>query len=374
MRVLKIGNTETHSLSEAMSALRELQLQVLHGRDPGAERKAVVKARAEAVAAEEARTTCSRALERYRPVLAAREVSPSHAADEIAQVRLALASIEAFGLPVLDLKVAHVEHILAACPAASRRARYGALNRFLRWAFRREDESRMPPTMALDRHERPKPGKPRKRVLSSEEVAIVYRAVETLPNDSTRDLLLFMLTTPSRRESETATMRWRDVDLTGKLWTQPKTKNGESHVYPLNAHALAILRRRYASSDLPPHRNALVFPGPRNGGVFVGWSNAKTAIDKRLTRLLDRWTFHDLRRTFTTQLASRGFDDGLLDLAINHKAARTRSQLTRTYNLFERLPERIALFDAWSRFLDEVLLHDSADAPSSRTVTPGAPV
>jgi hypothetical protein len=361
LRELKIGNTDTHSLAEAVSALRELQLEVTFGRDPGAERRAVVKARTETAATEAARTTCQQALDAYRRVLAGREISPSHADDEAAQVRLGLTSIKALDLPLLDLKVAHVERLLAECPAASRRARYGALNRFLRWAFRREDPTRMPPTMALDPHERPKLGKSRTRVLRPEEIAVIYNAIAALPNASTRDLLLFMVSTPSRRESETANMRWRDIDLAGKLWTQPTSKNQESHVFPLNAHALAILQRRYTFDDPPPHPNALVFPGPRDGGVFVGWSNAKTAIDKRLPFPLDPWTFHDFRRSFVTQMSTRGFDDGLLDLAINHKAARTRSRLTRTYNLHERLPERIKLLDTWGHFLEEALLRGFPD-------------
>ena len=70
LRFLKIGNTDTHALTEAIAELRQLQLQVMHGRDPGAERREAVQARAAATAAaaeaSAARTSCRQALDAYQ--------------------------------------------------------------------------------------------------------------------------------------------------------------------------------------------------------------------------------------------------------------------------------------------------------------------
>ena len=151
-------------------------------------------------------------------------------------------------------------------------------------------------------------------------------------------------------------MRWRDVDLSAATWTQTHTKNGVGHIFPLNDRALAILHRRWLHRDGAQHPDSLVFPGHRGGNVFIGWSSAKTAIDRRLDGAIGSpWRFHDLRRSAATHLGDLGYSDGLIDLALNHLHARTRSRLSGTYILSERLSERADMLAAWSAFLDRAL-------------------
>jgi integrase len=52
-----------------------------------------------------------------------------------------------------------------------------------------------------------------------------------------------MLMTLTRRQ-ETASARWRDVNMESGTWTIPETKNGEPHVVPLPAQAIDLLRSR----------------------------------------------------------------------------------------------------------------------------------
>ncbi len=199
----------------------------------------------------------------------------SHVPDELGQVRLALDSVGVLDMPVSAVTVAAVEKVLALAPPKSRRASYGALDRFLRWTVRHEGTDLLAPTARLLKHERPKPIAPRARVLTADELAAVWRAMEQHGAASVRDLMLFMVTTPAR-ESEAAAMCWRDVDLAAATWTQPKSKNGLSHRYPLNERAVAILQRRHWALRGQPHGDALVFPGPVNGRAFVGWSKVKS--------------------------------------------------------------------------------------------------
>ena len=53
---------------------------------------------------------------------------------------------------------------------------------------------------------------------------------------------LLLLT--GQRRGEVAAMRWREVDLDGKVWTLPKErcKNGVEHVVPLSDPTVAILQ------------------------------------------------------------------------------------------------------------------------------------
>ncbi len=363
-RTLKIGDTNTHSLDAALVAAAKLRLQVTEGGDPGDDRRRAVQARQEAVAAAKARMTCRQALTAYSGVLEGRALSPSHVADELGQVHRALDSVGLLDMPVSAVTVAAVEKVLALAPAKSQRARYGALDRFLRWSVRHEGTDTLPPTARLLKHERPKPIAPRARVLTADELAAVWRGMEQHEATTVRDLMLFMVTIPAR-ESEAAAMCWRDVDLAAATWTQPKSKNGLSHRYPLNERAMAILRRRHWVLRGQPRGDALVFPGPVNGRAFVGWSKVKAGLDRRLT--IDPWRLHDLRRSFITLMAEAGHDDGLLDLTINHAHARTRSVLTGTYNLGQRWSDRVMLLTAWSRFIDTALA-------GGRTGTAGASI
>ena len=358
-RTLKLGDTHTHSLDAALVAAAQLRLQVARGGDPGDDRRKAVQARQALVAAIKARLTCRQALTAYGDVLAGRAVGHSHLAHELGQTRLALDSVGLLDQPVGAVTVAAVEKALELAPAKSRRARYGALDRFLRWSARHEGSDAIVATARLLKHERPRPMPPRDRVLTTEELAAVSRAMEGHASESVRDLMLFLVTTPAR-ESEAAAMCWRDIDLAAATWTQPTSKNRLPHRFPLNQRAMEILQRRHWRQSGEPRADALVFPGPVNGHAFVGWSNAKAAVDRRAK--IAAWRYHDLRRSFVTHMAEAGHDDGILDIAINHAHARTRSVLTQTYNLGQRWSERVALLAAWSRFLDKALGEKTASA------------
>ncbi len=54
-------------------------------------------------------------------------------------------------------------------------------------------------------------------------------------------------------------------------------------------------------------------------------------------------------------MGEAGFDDGVIDLTLNHRASGSRSRITRTYNLCLRWVERTRLMHAWNAFLDTAL-------------------
>jgi integrase len=335
----------------------KLRLRIMQGEDPGEDRRKAVRARYEAAKAAQARLTCREALVVYHEVLLGRGLSLRHVADELGQSRRAIDSVGLLDKPVGNISVAAVEKILAQCPRKSRPARFGALDRFLRWGLRHGGEDAVAPTARLTRYERPKPLPPRERVLSAVELGAIWHAMEQHISGKVRDLVLFLVTTPAR-ESEVAKMRWRDVDLPGATWTQPTSKNGKSHRYPLNQRAIEILQRRHWAMDPGAHGKnrgeMLVFPGPVCGNVFRAWSKVKLALDKRSG--VTGWRLHDLRRSFVTHMNDAGFDYMLADLCINHSASRTRNPVTRAYNLSERWPDRVRLMEEWSRYLDAAVV------------------
>lgn len=167
-------------------------------------------------------------------------------------------------------------------PPGSRALRFGAVDRFLRWAGRGAGVA--PATASLDRHERPSTPAPPQRVLSAAEVAAIWTAVTTPIGKMSRTprlrpLLALLISTPCR-EGEAASATWADIDLPGRVWTQPTSKNSRPHRFPLNDRAFAILHAQRTAAGDNVKQSDLVFPSPRAGVVFAGWSNLKLWLDK----------------------------------------------------------------------------------------------
>ncbi len=389
-RSMTIGTTDTHSLKEAAGAVAELKVRVSKGQDPAlADRAAAENERAEAAAAkrravlaEAARVTCRSKLEAYKELLASRGRSAKHQKEELAQVRLGLDAAALMDVAPAEITTAHLEKVMSVCPPKSRSLRFGALDRFLRWALR--GQGSIPPTALFDRHERPAPPSARQRVLGAGEMAAIWAAASDLKSDGLRDLVHFLMVTPAR-EGEAARATWADFDIPAKAWTQPTSKNGRPHRFPLNDRALAVIARRLAKAGEGAQPGDLVFPGPASGKVFGGWSNLKGSLDARLTKAHEEkhlaepvkpWRFHDLRRTAATALGELGYDDALVDMLLNHTAAGTRSVLTRTYNVSQRWEDRIRAMAAWNRWIGSALGEAPAepegakiiDMPASRRV------
>jgi len=360
-RSMTIGTTDTHSLKEAGLEAAALKLRVAKGEDPAlADRAAATQVRAEAVATERkaaideaARVTCRIKLGDYRDAIAARGRSAKHQREELAQVRLALESVGLMDATPAEVTAGHVDKILAGCPPLSRALRFGALDRFLRWANSR-GQGAAPATSLLAKHERPRPPAPRQRVLAAAEVACVWNATGSLRAPALSDLVRFLCSTPCR-EGEAARATWAEIDFPGRTWTQATSKNGRPHRFPLNDRAMAVLAARREATGRKPKPTDLVFPAPRSGEVFGGWSNLKQSLDDRTGEAVASWRIHDLRRTAATALGEEGYDDALIDMLLNHTAAGTRSVLTRTYNTAQRWDDRVRAMHAWGRWIGAAL-------------------
>ncbi len=289
--------------------------------------------------------------------MAERGASLNHIQDEIGQVTRGLDAVGLLGLPVEAVTVEAIETMMARCPAKSRATRFATLNRFLIWASHRSRSGTVPPTTLFARRERPKRGEPRQRVLTLDELRAVWAAATEL-GGAEGDLVRLLICIPCRR-GEAALMRWRDLDLARGTWTMPTSKNTTAHRFYLCGLALEILQARRRASGLVPEGAALVFPGVTTGCVFTTWSHLKRHLDARLAARgpsqpgpMESWTLHDLRRSFAT-IASREIKaaDNLIDLTINHAAAKTRNLITRTYNVNDKRDERVELMRHWNGLL-----------------------
>ena len=98
------------------------------------------------------------------------------------------------------------------------------------------------------------------RALEDWELPIFWQAADAAgwPFGPYLQMLLLL----GQRRTETALMRWRDVDLEAGVWTVPAevTKSGRAHRVPLPPQAVAILR------TCRGWRTRLVFPGRARHG------------------------------------------------------------------------------------------------------------
>ncbi len=142
------------------------------------------------------------------------------------------------------------------------------------------------------------------------------------------DLFRFIVLT-GLRPSEAKRLRWADVNLEGRTFTIPETKNHRPHTLPLSDYLQALLVRRHTGATHP-----WVFADEQGRTP----SNFRYAQDKvaRLTGI--RFTPYDLRRTFATIAESLDIPAYALKRLLNHS---TGSDVTAGYIVIdvERLRE-----------------------------------
>ncbi len=153
------------------------------------------------------------------------------------------------------------------------------------------------------------------------------RSLPKLRNgDIARDFLMLVLLTGLRR-SEALNLRWKDVDLDGRLLTIPDPKNDEAHTLPLSDYLFDMLKRRQQEAA-----SEFVF-ADETGTRF---SNFRYALDRIETVSGLRATCHDLRRTFATVAESLDVPAYAVKGLLNHK---TSGDVTAGY--IQITPERL---------------------------------
>jgi integrase len=195
--------------------------------------------------------------------------------------------------------------------------------------------------------------KPRQRVLTDEEIRVVWNAVawNTAPGIEIRDRgrwptapfvrLLLLL---GVRRGELGKARWRDVDLDKAEWliAPEHAKTGKPHVVWLPHEAVRIFASlpRFAGGDL-------IFT---NDGVrpIGGLSHLKQEIDHKSG--VTGWTLHDLRRTARTNWSRLGIAPHVSELMLGH----ARKGIEGTYDHWSYLPERREALERWAQHIHEI--------------------
>ncbi|MFN7982481.1 MAG: tyrosine-type recombinase/integrase [Vicinamibacterales bacterium] len=186
-------------------------------------------------------------------------------------------------------------------------------------------------TNPVTRTSRPGIERARDRVLSEQELRILWASFEELPQAMCAFYKLRLFT--AQRGGEVAAMRWQDVDLESGWWTIPSSgsKNRLAHRVPLGASALAIVAERLATA----RREAVyVLEGARGKRQLAGATATFTVQDFR---------GHDLRRTAASMMASSGIPRLTIGKILNH----VDRSITAVYDRHSYDPEKRAALDWW---------------------------
>ena len=351
MRRATLGTLPPLSLADARQLAREALREAALGHDPASAKREARGALTVAVLvrdyieAGEGRRSAATNGDYRRTLKAAVRDSPigQQAAGQVARGEL-----RAFLEAIARKTPIRANRVLALVRAA------------FRWALREELIER-DPTAGL---QRPRPERPRERVLSDDEVKRLWDTIDEIASGTIDPVLsngkkaprlvlagaVKLLLLLGTRRSETLNMRWADIDERAQTWSVPGMfrKGGRTHVVPLPPLALRIL------ADLRPVSGDTrwVFVGKR--GASLANNPARWAEVLRKASGLD-FTLHDLRRTCATGCARLGASESTVSRILGHKAVAGTIAVSGIYDRFDRLPEiRVALV-AWSNYVEALV-------------------
>ena len=216
----------------------------------------------------------------------------------------------------------------------------------------------------------------RDRILSDEELRVLWGAVPLAGMSTTNAAAIWLLLATGTRVGEAMGARWDDVDMVARTWYLPDTKNQRDHTIHLSDFALRQYDILASMRDIGPDGTLVpwVFPAAdRERSVCVKSFGKQLAdrqrpADRRLsgrTKKTEslalsggRWTAHDLRRTAATIMARLGISTDVIDECLNHKL---QSKVARVYIKDRRMVEQSRAFDALGSWLDQLLAGGPAD-------------
>jgi len=172
------------------------------------------------------------------------------------------------------------------------------------------------------------PDKPRKRILTVDELARLETAMVALVSagkitPANADLIRFIAFSGLRR-SEAMRLAFADIDIQRNTMTfqEHKTDRSGDKVLPLNNHLRSIIKRHQAAKLSPYLFPGLTMDKPFNG---LGKVWERICVKAKLQDL----TPHDLRRTFMSTCTELGYPIAVGDTLLGHSLGKIRDTYTQ---------------------------------------------
>lgn len=190
----------------------------------------------------------------------------------------------------------------------------------------------------------------RERVLGADELALIWGAAQSMPYPRGPWLQVLMLL--CQRRTETARMRWSEIDSAAGIWHMPSStaKMGKPQDVALCPTVLAILKTvtRYVGGDY-------VWSHAEGARPITTFDEAKAEVEVVLESAghkLPQFGFHDFRRSFATWAGDAGIPPHIADLVLSHSRSVALGSVASVYNKNEYSAERR---DALQRWADHVV-------------------
>ena len=183
----------------------------------------------------------------------------------------------------------------------------------------------------------------RTRILTDEELRAVWFRAEVVGYPYGAIVQLLILT--GQRRGEIAGLRRSWIDGNQVTFPEGFTKNKREHRIPMGPMAQRIIKELPTVTDL-------LFPSRHSDATsFNGWSKSKQDFDEALN--VSNYTLHDLRRTYSSNLARLGVPIHVTEKLLNH-ASGTVSGVAAVYNRHSYAVEMLEAVSQYEDFFDFV--------------------
>jgi integrase len=224
--------------------------------------------------------------------------------------------------------------------------------------------------------EPPKENPPRERVLTDDEIRLIWKTCEHWEaeaihaqqikastgqwprsgeppiTDYARAVMLLFLT--ACRRQEIGDLQHSEIDLdNGELFIRKeRIKNKYDLCNPLADEAVQILRR----VEQQPDRDN-VFGHPQSDRLGILLETARDKINDRIAKAGGNppkdWRLHDIRRTVRTHLEALRVNTNVAEALLGHVGH--RKKIERTYNRYEYWPEKRDALNKWETHLRAII-------------------
>ncbi|MCP4124757.1 MAG: tyrosine-type recombinase/integrase [Bacteroidetes bacterium] len=191
-----------------------------------------------------------------------------------------------------------------------------AMKVFFNWCVRNELMNRNPLA-----GERAVYNAPRERILTDDELILVYNRANQIGYPFGHIVLMCIFT--GQRRSEVGRLKWEYISDDEITIPAEVVKNNRTHYFPYGTMTKQLL-------ETIPHTSEYLFTG-RFEGVFNGYSKCKKRFDKELD--IEHYTLHDLRRTFASTHARLGTPIQVVEKMLNHVSG-SFAGVTGIYNRY----------------------------------------
>ena len=241
---------------------------------------------------------------------------------------------------VLDL----LDHLVDSDKPIAANRTLSAVRKMFNWAVSRDILTFSPCAGVKP----PTPEASRDRVLSDDELKLIWRAASQIGGPF--GLLVKLLTLTGQRRDEVAKMQWSELDLKVRLWTLPRerVKTDQPHQVPLSAAAVAILE------SVPQIANSPFVLTTTGKTPSNGYSKGKRKLDALLPQDMPAWRLHDLRRTVASGMARLGIDLPVIEKVLNHSSG-SFAGIVGVYQRHDFADEKRAALETWGRHIEGLI-------------------